>query len=332
MDLIKIEKDRARVAVIDVDWTRTVKLGKISLPSLREIIEGKLRIGKDENLITGFQVKSVGTIYDILKEDTQLIRRTLSPHLENDSDLVRLRVAHLLKEFQNGLTVAYSNILNALLFELILPNKSNIDSLDKSQVEKLLSKIDEYKHNVNSTFTKAISSCRNDSYMAKKFFEKRQNEFLERIENYSGDLNCRSLHLELHLKIEEIKQKIQVVNPEIEKKSKIISAWGGDIDQIVIVSIPSILTAICVILQIGSRVILFFKNAPSISYSQSDWQYIQIYVAIWLAFIAYSSGIIYINCERKKLKVELRGYNDEKRNLEQALQANKNARSRNQFN
>lgn len=213
-DKLLKESDRIRAAVMDADWQRVVKLGDPAVPLLCEVVEGSLRLRNGANNID-FQIMAVETIDKILIETSRKIA-TLSPYLQHDDDKLRMRVAHLLKQFQGDLDTASYAILEALFFTLELLHESSIDSLDRSSVENCVAKIGSYERLVQEVFSKAISACRSSSVKTKDFLAQQQKHWLDRIKAYLKELEIQKIHLEVTDKEEQDSSYLMKIR-EIDK-------------------------------------------------------------------------------------------------------------------
>lgn len=200
--------DRAIVAIIDADWKRVVSLGDVVVPVLCKAVEGNLRLEINENANINCQIGAIRTIDEILKDIPQKAR-ILTPYLQHGKDTLREEVARLLQPQQNHLDAESAQILTALLFQLDLPHESNIDSLYRESVDNCLRMVESHKRTVQETFAKAISACASSSVLTKDFLTKQQNIFLERIEQYSNNLQrierCRRLAEDEQVTEQELK-------------------------------------------------------------------------------------------------------------------------------
>ena len=180
---------RAKVAVIDTDWKRAIFLGDLAIPVLCDVVENVLILEEDKKRNLDCQIISIRNINEILVTD--ICRKTLilSPYLQHDNDSIRMEVCSLLKPHQSYLDVASNAILNALLFKLDLPYELTLDSLDQQGLESCLHIIETLRQKVQSVFDAAISSCLVSSIIFQNFLISKRQDFLNRIELYSRNVD-----------------------------------------------------------------------------------------------------------------------------------------------
>ncbi len=222
--LITDENNRAKVAVIDADWQRIVSLGDICLPFLCQLIEGSLRLEIAENLNTNCQITAAESIDNILQDISKKLL-TLSPYLQHDNQRVRESVANLLQPHKSLLDAKAKQIISALLFQLNLPDESEISprnsQLDKLTVENHVKLAETNKQAVQKIFINAISACESKSILTKDFLTQQQKDFLERIARYLADLNswlqnhANDLQAAAKAKEEELKNQKQEAERQV---------------------------------------------------------------------------------------------------------------------
>ncbi|MBW4487283.1 MAG: hypothetical protein KME12_05785 [Trichocoleus desertorum ATA4-8-CV12] len=222
--------DRAKVAVIDTTsssrWDHVVSLGEITIPVLRDAVEGRLKFIEDEAQNIGFQIEALKAIDRIIK-DAPLKVKTLISYLNHDSDRIRLEAFNFLHPLKSHLNSEYSQIIVALNFQLSLSDKLSILSafqqdlsfglpLSKLKMEAFLLEAEKQKKALHQTFDKALSACDNQTNL-KDFLIKQQEMFLEEISRYLSLLNRQQEDYNDNLKLQEHNRKLEA---ELQKKKR----------------------------------------------------------------------------------------------------------------
>lgn len=226
-DKLLKESDRIRAAVMDVDYRRIVTLGDPAVPLLCDVVEGSLRFRSGTNnldleIVAAFQIVAAETINEILTEPSKKTA-TLSPYLQHDNDKVRMKIANLLKPFQNNLDTASSYILAGLLFTLDLPYESSISSLNKlteenrATIESCLANIKIYQQSIQQTFSTAISSCKSGSIATRNFLSQLKQSYTDRIQIYSSNLTEDLSRRDSCIKLLENKKETELIFLRIQK-------------------------------------------------------------------------------------------------------------------
>lgn len=231
--------ERAKVAVIDTTsgsrWDHVVSLGEITIPVLRDAVEGRFRFVEDKTQNISFQIEALRAIDKIIK-DAFLKVKILIPYLDHDSDKIRLETFNLLKPLQIYLDFEYTQIISALNFQLDLLDKTSVLStfqqelsfglpLNELKMAALLLEGEKQRSALCQIFNKALSACGSQTNL-KKFLVKQQEEFLEEITRYLSLLDKQQEGYNNNLKTQEYKRKLE---DELQKKRREIQEMEENI-------------------------------------------------------------------------------------------------------
>jgi len=168
-----------QIALRILDWNSLISFGHRSILFLRQIVEGKLILRKDEESNINCQIEALNSI-DIIINDIDQKIRVISPYLQHDNDTLSMEVAKLLKDEKEHLDTNSRKILTALLFEPYMSQSlSNLEDL--ARLKERLESAQKNKTNIENIFGDAIFCLDSQSSSTKQFLTNQKNKFINKI-------------------------------------------------------------------------------------------------------------------------------------------------------